>query len=699
MDYTQAHARAAKLRKVINHHRYLYHVHDKQEISDAALDSLKHELKTLEDAYPKLITPDSPTQRVGGKPLSAFTKVRHARPMLSLEDVFSEEEFGDWLQRILKIIGSPSSDHISEIQPPKLFGERKFDGLAVSLVYENGVFVRGATRGDGAVGEDITQNLKTIESIPLTLEAHDMPAVLKKNMPDLERRVRESSFEVRGEAIITKRAFEKINTAQVAKGERAYANPRNLAAGSLRQLDPDIAASRALDFFAYDIVTDIGQTLHSEEHDILRALGFRSDPSARVLTTIEDVMMYRTETERARGALPYHIDGLVLTVNDNRVFEGLGVAGKAPRGAVAFKFAPAEATTVVRDIVVQVGRTGVLTPVAHVEPVQIGGVTVSRATLHNMDEIKRLGIKIGDTVVVGRAGDVIPDIRLVLTDMRTGREKFFHMPKQCPVCGKPVEQKSDEVAYRCVNAVCPALKREGLYHFISRKALDIEGLGPKSIDALLDNGLIQDAADLFALAEGDLVPLERFGETSAKNLVEAIRARKVILLQKFIFALGILHVGEETALVLAKHYGPPRIRYSVGAFLTQYQKLTVHDLTALPDIGPVVAQSICQWFHDKHNIQLLQKFDSAGIMLDASQVHAAHTALLGKIFVFTGELSSISRDEAKARVRALGGSISESVSKNTSYMVVGKSPGSKYDKAKKLGVPVVDEYEFLKIIA
>ncbi len=694
MNKQETKKRIEKLRHVINHHRYLYHLLDRQEISDAALDSLKHELKLLEDQFPEFITPDSPTQRVGGAALDKFQKVRHATPMLSLEDVFSEEEFRDWQTRIQKLI--------PDVRHPEIFGERKFDGLAVSLTYENGIFTRGATRGDGMVGEDITQNLKTIESIPLSLEARDMPAALKKKMPDLEKRVQNGVFEVRGEAIITKRAFEKINKEQIAKGERPYANPRNLAAGSLRQLDPKIAASRALAFFAYDVVTDVGQTFHSEEHDILRILGFRSDPSARVLSTVEDVMAYRAETERERNALMYHIDGIVAQVNDNNLFSGLGVVGKAPRGAVAFKFPPQEAVTRVRAIQAQVGRTGVLTPVAHLEPVNIGGVTISRATLHNMDEIKRLGVKIGDTVIVGRAGDVIPDIRAALKDLRTGKEKSFRMSKRCPVCGGEIAHPAGEVAYRCVNKKCPALKREGLYHFVSRKAFDIEGLGPKTINALLDQSLIQDAADLFDLKEGDLAPLERFGEKSAANVVGAIRIRKEISLSRFLYALGILHVGEETAQTLAKQavakLKVKSAKCKIKEIISIFEKMSLDDLQQIEDIGPKVAQSIYSWFHDKHNREFLQKLDRRGILASMPESRIRYQELSGKTFVFTGELKTMSRDEAKEKARALGADVSESVSKKTSYVVAGEKPGSKYDKARELGVPVLTEDNFLSLL-
>ncbi len=674
---------------------------DRQEISDAALDSLKHELKKLEDEFPDLITPDSPTQRVGGEPLDAFKKTHHDPPMLSLEDVFSEEEFSAWLERVQKYAG-----HLPNARW-ELFGEAKFDGLAVSLVYQNGILVEGSTRGDGVTGENVTQNLRTIESIPLSLEVH-AAAEVARQFPNLERDAAKKTIEVRGEVIITKDAFTRINKEQAEKhaaGEknaRQYANPRNLAAGSIRQLDSAITQSRQLVFFAYDLVTDLGQKFHSEDHLIMKALGFKVDTAARIFSNSEEVFAFRKEMEQRRERLPYHIDGLVVTVNDARLFRRLGVIGKAPRGAIAFKFAPQEAATRVQAIHVQVGRTGVLTPVAHLEPVLIGGVMVSRATLHNEDEIERLGVKIGDTVVVGRAGDVIPDVREVLKDLRVGKEKTFHMPTKCPVCERMVERKNGEAAYRCANKQCPALKREGLYHFVSKKAFDIDGLGPKIIDALLDQGLIQNAADLFNLQEGDLAPLERFGEKSASNLVKAIQEKKHIVLPRFLYALGILHVGEETALVLSREIARKNRIMKRELRIMGIEKIikaySIEDLQAIADIGPIVAESIYSWFHDKHNLAFLDKLEKAGIAVALPALSAKIHTLQDKTFVFTGELEHLARDEAKEKVRALGGDTSESVSQKTDYVVAGENPGSKREKARKLGVRIIDEREFLRLL-
>jgi len=665
---SQAKKRIEKLREVINHHRYRYHVLDSPEISDAAHDSLKHELKQLEQQFPEFITPDSPTQRVSGKALDKFKKVTHVSPMLSLEDVFSIDEFAEWEKRIAKLLGQKRVLY---------FGELKFDGIAISLLYEQGTLVRGATRGDGKIGEDVTQNIRTIESIPLKLEFHGNKKYDK---------LLGGTVEVRGEVVMTKKAFKKLNKVQKKKGEKLYANARNLAAGSIRQLDPAIAASRELSFFAYALLTDLGQRLHGEEHDLLKDLGFKTDELARMAATKDDVADFYREVAHKRKSLAFDIDGLVISVNDSELYKKLGVVGKAPRGAVALKFAPEEATTIVENIIVQIGRTGAVTPVAVLRPVRISGVTVSRATLHNMDEIGRLGVNIGDTVIVGRAGDVIPDVREVVKELRTGKEKPFHMPTLCPVCGQSLKKGSGGVLIRCMNKECPARHREALYHFVSKKAFDIDGLGPKTINALLDEGLIQDAADLFSLKEGDLVPLERFGEKSASNLREAIDASRRIPLARFIMALVILHVGEETAIDLAHRFRTTEA----------LKKASLDELTAVPNIGEIVAKSIHAFFRDEHSAALMRKLKHAGVTV-VSEKGKTGTKLKGKIFVFTGELKTITRDEAKALVRSLGGTASESVSARTDYVVVGDSPGLKHEQAKKFGVSIMDEKEFLKM--
>ena len=674
MDKVEAKKRIEKLKKVIEHHRYLYHVLDKPEISDAALDSLKHELKKLEDEFTDLVTPDSPTQRVGGKALKEFKKAPHAVLMLSLEDVFSKEEVWDWISRNTKIVSASGE--------AELFAELKFDGLALSLIYQNGELKRAATRGDGRTGEDVTQNIKTIEAVPLSLEIH---GTIKENFrAKAEKFLKNGAIEIRGEVLITKNDFQKINTEQKKAGKQIFANPRNLAAGSIRQLDPATTRSRRLDFHAYDLLADFGQSLHSEEHEILSALGFKTDKIARVFKNVNQLFGFHEKISREREKFEYETDGIVVSVNNNDLFKHLGVVGKAPRGAVAFKFAPREATTIVKDIIVQVGRTGALTPVAILEPVGIAGVTVSRATLHNADEIKRLDVRIGDTVIVGRAGDVIPDIKKSLKDLRPKMAKEFRMPKSCPVCAH--ELKQDGVILRCVNIKCPARHRESLYHFVSRGAFDIEGLGPKIIDVLLDDGLIRDAADLFALKEGDIQPLERFGEKSAQNLVSAIQSRREISLPRFILGLGILHVGEETAIDLAENFG-------------SIEKLRVaekEELERVPNIGEVVAESVFGWFRDGRNREFLGRL-LKHVKIE-HQKKRAKGKFFGRTFVLTGVLESMSRDEAKAKIRVLGGDPTESVSKKTDFVVAGSDPGSKYEKAKKLGAKIIDEGEFLKLI-
>ena len=667
--------RALKLKRAINKYRYQYHVLNSLEISEEALDSLKHELKKLEDAHPELITPDSPTQRVAGEPLKGFKKVSHKVRMLSLEDVFSEEEFLEWVGRIKKVLGVAS--------PPELFAEQKFDGLAVSLIYKDGFLERAATRGDGQVGENVTSNIRTIEAIPLSLEFHDgkISAKAKKEILAL---IKKGEIEVRGEVIINKKNFEKINKLQERRGEQVYANPRNLAAGSLRQLDSKITAERRLDFHAWDIASDISK-FHSEEHNILRTLGFKTDPEAKVFKNPGDLFRLKDKIEKEREKLAYDIDGLVVQINDNEVFKRLGVVGKAPRGSIAYKYSPKQATTKVSEIRVQVGRTGVLTPIAFLEPVEVGGVTISRATLHNQDEIKRLGLKIGDTVIVGRAGDVIPDVIKVLPELRVGGEKEFHMPGKCSVCGKAVK-KINNVGIYCVNSKCPAREREGLYHFVGRSAFDIVGLGPKIIDVLLDENLIQDAADIFDLKEGDISVLERFGEKSAENIIRSIKSKNKIILPRFIVALGILHVGDETAQDLSGHFGS----------IEKISKASFEELNSIENIGEIVAKSVYGWFRNAYNKNFLDKLLKR---VTIEKYHVPSGKFKGLAFVVTGSMASLSREEAKARIRQLGGKTSESVSKETDYVVVGSEPGLKADKAKKLGVKIIDEREFIRMLS
>ena len=676
MNKHDAKARIEKLRREINPHRYLYHVLDKQEISDAALDSLKHELQQLEEQFPNLVTPDSPTQRVGGTPLGEFKKVRHAVRMLSLNDVFSAEETTSWVERIQKIVPGRVLD---------FYGEVKMDGLAVSLLYRKGVLVRASTRGDGAIGEDVTQNIKTIEAIPLTLERGKGPGA---NAALVSRSIL-SDIEVRGEVYMLKSVFEKLNADLKKVNMPVFANPRNAAAGSVRQLDSKVTVKRKLSFMAYDLVTDLGQKTHQESHGLLEALGFKAGTNNEYLNDVGAIERYHRQIGKIRSKLPYWTDGIVVTVNSIATFRELGVVGKAPRGSIAYKYPAEQATTVVEDIQVQVGRTGALTPVAHLKPVRVAGSTVSRATLHNMDEIERLGVKIGDTVIVQKAGDIIPDVVQVLSKLRTGKERAYRMPGRCPVCKSPVVRKKGEVAYYCSNKSCYAQQHESLRHFVSRQAFDIDGLGPKILEQLARADLVKSSSDLFLLTEADLEPLERFAEKSAENLVKAIRASKDVSFARFIYSLGIRHVGEETAIALANHF-------------KTFDKLVdapFDEFDSISDVGGVVAKSIYEFFKEKDNRRLIDKLIGSGIHIQRVQPTAHNTgALAGKKIVVTGTLASLSREEAKERIRKAGGDWVTSVSKNTDYVVVGENPGSKYEKAKQLGVKVIDEKEFTELL-
>lgn len=664
MTKAQAKKRIEKLRTEIDHHRYQYHVLNTQEISDAALDSLKNELTKLEQDFPQLITPDSPTQRVAGEPLAGFVKVAHKLRMLSLNDAFNRADLDDWLKRLHRVDPDATFD---------FFAEPKIDGLALSLVYQDGSLVTAATRGDGRVGEDVTMNIRTIESVPLTLRA-------PKGVSPRGR------VEVRGEVYMTDAVFDRINAERAAAGEELYRNPRNTAAGSIRQLDPSLVAARQLQFLAYALPTDLGQETHADEHALLRKLGFVTDDLAQQCADVDAIMHYYESLMKKRDRLDHMIDGMVVVVNSNRQFDRFGVVGKAPRGAIAMKFPAEQATTVVQDIVVQVGRTGALTPVAHLRPVEVAGSIVQRATLHNTDEIERLGVQIGDTVVIEKAGDIIPDIVQVLTDMRDGKEKPFVMPRTCPVCTAPVVKHLDLVAHYCDNPNCDAKKREGFYHFVSKKALNIDGLGPKIIDQLLDEGLVKTPADLFQLTPEQLAPLERFAETAATNVVKSVAAARAVELHRLIYALGIRHVGEQTAVMLADTFGS----------FKKFRNATQEQLEKIHDVGPAATQTIINYFHDKKN----------GAFIDALLPHLKITnpkkrgsgTLEGKTFLFTGTLEKMTRDNAKALVREHGGVVATTVSKKLNYLVVGGKPGSKVAKAEQLGVTVLTEKAFFKML-
>lgn len=665
MTKAEAKIRVAKLREHIDRYRYQYHVLDRSEISDAALDSLKHELQELEAQYPDLLTPDSPTQRVGGTPLAKFQKAPHAVPMLSLNDVFAFAEVEEWQQRVAKLL--PVAARSS------YFVELKVDGLALSLTYRDGVLVRAATRGDGRTGEDVTTNARTIEAIPLRL---------RKASRQLPREI-----EVRGEAYMPKSVFDQLNDVLQQRGEQPFANPRNAAAGAIRQLDPKMTAARKLSFLAYDLVTDVGLQTHEAVHTLLADLGFQSGTHNRLCRTLADVERYHTDIAKLRARLPFWMDGNVIGINELIMFKRLGVIGKTPRGAIAYKYPAEQATTVVEGIQVQVGRTGALTPVAHLQPVLVAGSTVSRATLHNLDEIRRLDVRIGDTVILEKAGDVIPDVVQVLPKFRTGKEKIFHMPSRCPACNAKVVHPKGEVAYYCTNKHCFAQRMEELQHFVSKNALNIDGLGPKILEQLWNADLLRAPADLFDLTEKDLAPLERFAEKSAANLVASIQAmRRGVELWRFLNALGIRHVGEQTSHDLAEAFGT----------IAKLRAASLEKLLAVRDVGETVAESLVAYFVDPTNHTHLDAL-LRRVVVRAEKPQRVGP-LSGKHIVVTGSLQHFSRDEAKEAIRQAGGAWVSSVSAKTDYVVVGADPGSKAEKAKKLGVRILDEAAFRKLL-
>src|SRR5712692_7671977 len=657
-----------ELRQKIRYHEHRYFVLDEPELSDAAFDRLVNRLKELEAAYPKLVTPDSPTQRVGGTPREGFQTVRHKRAMLSLDNAFSYEALGEWDRRVREGIGQEKIEYIAE---------HKFDGLSISLQYEDGVLARGVTRGDGTTGEDVTPNVKTIRSIPLRVDA----ALLKKL--GIAR-----DFEVRGEIVMTRKAFEELNRQQEEQGGKRLANPRNVAAGAVRVLDPAITAQRKLDFYAYYLLVEgrVPVKRHSDVLEAMDRLQFKVSRDWALLKSFDDVQKYIDAWEAKREKLPYEIDGIVIKVNDVALQEELSYTAKAPRWAIAYKYPARQETTVVNDVIFQVGRTGALTPVAVLEPVQVGGVTVSRSTLHNMDEIERLGLHVGDTVLIERAGEVIPHVVKVLKEGKPRRA--VHVPEKCPKCGSRIHKSPDEVAYRCVNAACPAKRKESLLHFAGRHAMNIDGLGDKIVDQLVDTGMVKDFADLYALKLEPLAALERMAEKSAQNLLEEIEASKKSGLARLVYALGMRFVGERTGQLLAEHFGS----------LEEIADAGVEELTEVPEVGPKVAESIAEFFSEPANRKLLQKLKRAGVRMTEERKAPRDTRLAGKTFVFTGTLAKRSREDAGALVVEHGGKLSSSVSKKTDYVVVGADPGSKHDKAKSLGVTILDESAFEKLL-
>ncbi len=668
MEQKKIQARIEKLRVAINRYRYLYHVLDREEISEAALDSLKHELALLETEFPELVTSDSPTQRVAGEPLPEFKKVKHSARQWSFNDIFDQKELEEFDARMARML----TDHFGKSTHPSYMCELKIDGLKIVLTYEKGVLKTAATRGDGIIGEDVTHNVRTIESVPLRLE-------------------RPIDCIVEGEVWLSKKELARINREREATGESLFANPRNAAAGSIRQLDARIAAARRLDVFVYDLATYSETLPDSQEKELglLRELGFKVNPHARRAESVVDIMAYWNEWKGRATREEYLIDGIVIKVNERTFQEVLGYTGKAPRFAVAFKFPAEQVTTRVRDIVLQIGRTGILTPVAELEPARVAGSLVSRATLHNEDQIKKLDVRVGDTVIVQKAGDVIPEIVSVVKELRTGREKPFYFPKKVPACGGDgsIERVPGEVAWRCKARDSFAQIRRRFHHFVSKKALNVDGLGPQIVDVLMEKNLVGEYADFFKLSEGDLAGLPGFKEKAIQNLLAGIRIASHTTLPRFLFALSIDGVGEETARDLARHFGT----------FARIRSATKEEIESVYGVGPTVAESLYTWFRDKKNARALDALMPHVAIAD--EVHApARGTLLGKVFVLTGTLPSLSRDEAIECIRDAGGSVSSSVSKKTNFVVAGKEAGSKLTKAEELGVPVLDETGLLALL-
>lgn len=664
MNEAQANERIEKLRTLINAYRYEYHVNNKSIMSEAAADGLKHELSQLEEQFPELITPDSPTQRVAGEPLDEFTSVEHAQRMISLNDVFSEKEVSDWLERITKL--EPRAGESG------FWCDIKMDGLACSLIYENGVLIRGVTRGDGFTGEDVTQNAKTIDSIPLKLSG---------DYPD--------TLEVRGEIIMYKADFDALNNGQRADGLPEFKNPRNLAAGTMRQLDSRLVAERNLNFHAYDLLIP-GPSAPKTNEDIykkLAELGFKVNEASALVSNVDEVMKLINRWSEKRSELGFFTDGMVVKVNDRAVSDGLGIVGKAPRAAVAFKYPAEEATTKVKDIIISVGRTGAATPIAVLEPVNLAGTTVQNASLHNGDEIERKDIRIGDTVIIYKAGDIIPQVQKVLTELRDGTEHRFDMEKELREHPLNFERAEGEVAWRATNRNDPTILKRSLEHFASKSALDIEGLGEKNVGLLVEAGLIHNAADIYRLKEEQLLELERFAEVSARNLVLAVAEKKNPPLSRFIVALGIRHIGAQTAIDLAQEF------HSLEAL----SEASYDELEQIEGVGEIVAHSVLEWFADEENQELLTDFKELGVWPEKER--KLEGPLVGKSFVITGSLISMSRDEAAEKIRALGGTFQSSVGQGTTYLVHGAKVGaSKRAKAEKFGTKLLSEDDFLKML-
>lgn len=692
MNKHEAKTRITKLSAEIDKLRYKYHVLDEPDVTDEIYDSLMEELRKLEEQFSDLKSPNSPTVRIGGEPLDKFQKVKHEIKQWSFDDVFDSNELKNWEEKIKRMIEKTDIKEKLEY-----CCELKIDGLKMILTYENGKFVQGATRGDGMIGENVTQNLKTIQSIPLELDEKADAIVI-------------------GECWLSKKELQRINREREKKGEALFANSRNAAAGSIRQLDPKIASGRKLDSFIYDIdkIKLRSVETQTEELELLKKLGFKVNNKYKLCKNIKEVQEFYDYWTNKRDKQDYEIDGVVIKINSLKLQKALGYTGKSPRWGIAYKFPAAQVTTVVEDIYVQVGRTGALTPVAHLRPVKVAGSTVSRATLHNEDEIRRLDVRVGDTVIIHKAGDVIPEVVEVVKNLRTGKERIFHMPKKCPICGGKVERQEIGIskkketsqisaAHYCLNPKCFAVEREKIIHFVSRKGFDIVGFGEKIVEQLMNEGLVSDISDIFELKTGDLEPLERFAEKSAKNLTEAIEKSKRISLGKFLYALGIRFVGEETAILVVKNKEKiikEKIR-SLQDVINIFSQISKEQWMKIKGIGDKSAESLFEWFNDKKNLELLEKIKKLGVILEvaeAENISSNNQKFSGKIFVLTGELASFTRDEAKDMIRKRGGDISSSVSKKTDYVVAGENPGSKYEKAKELGVQIIGEEEFIRLI-
>jgi DNA ligase (NAD+) len=659
--------RIEDLRKRVHYHNYRYYVLDNPEISDAKYDRLFDELVALENNYPELITPDSPTQRVGAAPLEEFKTVRHGLPMLSLNKATSEAEFLNFHRRVRELSGVVEEVIRYTVEP-------KFDGLAVELVFTNGTFTLGSTRGDGEVGEDVTMNLRTIKSIPLRLMGNPHPALI----------------EVRGEVIMNKDDLDRLNRTREEAGEPLFANPRNAAAGSVRQLDPQVTRTRPLDMFVYGIgrVEGVEVANHWNSIQYLKGLGFKISQYIELCESVDQVKDYYQDMLGMRNDLPYEIDGIVIKVNEFHLQRRMGELSRSPRWAVAWKFPAQQEHTRINDIIVSVGRTGALTPVAVLEPVRVGGVEVSRASLHNEDEIRKKDIRIGDTVVIQRAGDVIPEVVKVVESKRTGRERRFTMPDQCPVCGSKVERPEGEAVHRCTGIACPAQIKENLAHFVSKGAMDIDGLGFKLLEQMVDKGIIKDQADLYFLTKEDFMKMDRMGDKLAKNLLRAIEGSRKPRFTNLIYALGIRNVGFHLAGVLANRF----------TSIDNLAERGIDELIQVHEIGPIVAESIYNFFHNPKNLQVLDKLKKGGVVFPVEEVAEKEAPLKGVTFVLTGGMDSFTREEARATIEILGGRVSSSVSRNTDYVVVGRDPGSKYDNALKMGIKTLNEDEFKKMV-